>query len=149
MATLTLKFIPKSLQTKQVVSKMKNPTFAKKLPIRRSPKIFKKQDFCFMYENYPHLFNKDKPIPLKKGIIKDFYNVKNPNIKKHQALIYLREFFKYYTCRDEYLQAIMNETWRHDHLGNVCEEITQEHKAYAQAIINDKIKNKKKLKVVN
>ena len=90
---------------------------------------------------YPSAFNAC-PKPLKIGIINDLTT--DPMLMNKISRTRLRKFLILYTKSVKYLKSFQNADSRIDLLGNPCDEITKEHKDYANEQLIEKLKARKK-----
>jgi len=84
----------------------------------------------WLLTTYPECFNQEYTKPLKLKIEEDIFKDLSPDHKVTKMKI--RQAIAYYTANIHYLKAVMEGTLRFDLKGQEVEEITPQHKAYAQ-----------------
>lgn len=87
-----------------------------------------------MCRDFPRLFNKKHPKPLKIGILDDFLKTSQGTSKTRY-----RKALHMYTTMRQYQQAIINHANRYDLTGEACGEVTQPQKELALSKLNTKI----------
>lgn len=104
----------------------------------------------WLLTTYSECFNQKNPKPLKLKIEEDIFKDITPDHKVTKMKI--RQAIAYYTRNIHYLKAVIEGTHRFDLKGQEVEEITPQHKAYAQErlqLITEAIEAKKKVKQHN
>ena len=116
--------------------------------IKKSEEI--KAAVQWLLTTYPECFNQEYTKPLKLKIEEDIFKDLSPDHKVTKMKI--RQAIAYYTRNTHYLKAVMEGMHRFDLKGQEVEEITPQHKAYAQErlnLITKAIEAKKRVKPQN
>jgi len=106
-----------------------------------------KETISWLNEQFPACFNLRNLKPLKLNIDKDLYPFLEKPGSPSKAI--LRNALTYYTNNLHYLKTLINGTHRYDLKGQKVEEITQEHKAFAQNKLDQILRFMESKKVKN
>jgi len=117
-----------SAQEKKKLSPKEQRQMDHQAKVKKSEEI--KAAVQWLLTTYPECFNPKNPKPLKLKIEDDIFKDLSPDHKVTKMKI--RQAIAYYTKNTHYLKAVMEGTHRFDFKGQEVEEITPQHKAYAQ-----------------
>ncbi len=121
----------------------------KEKDIKQKKRKVIKETIAWLNKQFPACFDLKNLKPLKLNIDKDLYPFLEKSGSPSKAK--LREALTYYTNSLYYLKTIINETYRYDLKGQEVEEITPEHKAFAQEKLDKILRfmENKKLRTYN
>ena len=117
-----------STQEKPKLSPKEQKKMEHQAKVKKSEDI--KEAVQWLLTTYPECFNQEYTKPLKLKIEEDVFKDLSPDHKVTKMKI--RQAIAYYTANIHYLKAVMEGIHRFDLKGQEVEEITPQHKAYAQ-----------------
>ena len=119
---------------KSSIQEKPKPTPKEQKKMEHQAKVKKSEEIKaavqWLLTTYPECFNQEYTNPLKLKIEEDIFKDLSPDHKVTKMKI--RQAIAYYTKNTHYLKAVMEGTHRFDLKGQEVEEITPQHKAYAQ-----------------
>lgn len=109
------------------------------VPLTRHQKI--KKTLNWLCKNYPNLFKRKYPKPIKVGIAEDILALNHPWIEKKILQATLRS----YIYRIPYINCLMNYTDRYDLKGEKCGIVEKIHKDFAMKKMMESLAKAKKI----
>ena len=89
---------------------------------------------------WPQLFNRENPKPLKRHIEYDIL----PHVPEDLPKLHVRQAIYAYVKRRAYLESILNDSWRYDLNGAQVEEIPEKQKEFTRQVLKEKQENVEK-----